>query len=434
MWTVLHSFRLRDAVDILVVAVVLYRVFVMFKETRAVQMLLGLGGLMVASFVARRFELYSTSWLLENFWSFWVLALIVLFQPELRRALAQLGQSRFFQGMALVAREQQSHLFDDVVKAADALAAKRIGALVVLERSTGLRNYAELGVPLDALVSADLLVSLFLPYSPLHDGAVFIRGNRVAAAGCFLPLSRNTQLARAMGTRHRAALGLAEETDAVVLVVSEETGRISLAVGGNMESPLDRDVLRRRLVELVSLGAESTAASPPGSAWCARRCGRRAPRPLPRSRAREPALRHRRHSRRGQRGAADDGAGAETRASARGHAARASRRLQGAAGRGAGHAALGAAARGGPRLGSALGRRGCLCGGRGADAGHRPSDAPAGGPRRRGALGVPQPLRGQRHQDLLRRGRQAARRLGGRNRAAAGGTGWRPQTNRRADR
>jgi diadenylate cyclase len=259
MWTVLHSFRLRDAVDILVVAVVLYRVFVMFKETRAVQMLLGLGGLMVASFVARRFELYSTSWLLENFWSFWVLALIVLFQPELRRALAQLGQSRLFQGMALVAREQQSHLFDDVVKAADALAAKRIGALVVLERSTGLRNYAELGVPLDALVSADLLVSLFLPYSPLHDGAVFIRGNRVAAAGCFLPLSRNTQLARAMGTRHRAALGLAEETDAVVLVVSEETGRISLAVGGNMESPLDRDVLRRRLVELFSLGAESTA-------------------------------------------------------------------------------------------------------------------------------------------------------------------------------
>jgi len=259
MWTVLQSFRLRDAVDILVVAVVLYRVFVMFKETRAVQMLLGLGGLMVASFVARRFELYSTSWLLENFWSFWVLALIVLFQPELRRALAQLGQSRLFQGMALVAREQRSHLLDDVVKAADALAAKRIGALVVLERSTGLRNYAELGVPLDALVSADLLVSLFLPYSPLHDGAVFVRGNRVAAAGCFLPLSRNTQLARAMGTRHRAALGLAEETDAVVLVVSEETGRISLAVGGNMESPLDRDLLRRRLVELFSLGAEPPA-------------------------------------------------------------------------------------------------------------------------------------------------------------------------------
>jgi diadenylate cyclase len=247
------AFRLRDAVDILVVAIVLYRVFVMFKETRAIQMLLGLAGLMVASFVARRFELYSTSWLLENFWSFWVLALIVLFQPELRRALSQLGQSRIFQGMTLVQREQQGHVFDDVVKAADALASRRIGALIVLERKVGLRNYAELGVPLEALLSADLLVSLFLPYSPLHDGAAVIRGDRIAAAGCFLPLSRNTQLGRAMGTRHRAALGLSEETDAVVLVVSEESGRISLAVGGHMESPLDRDLLRQRLVEMFSL-------------------------------------------------------------------------------------------------------------------------------------------------------------------------------------
>jgi diadenylate cyclase len=252
MWTVWESFRLRDAVDILVVAIVLYRVFVMFKETRAVQLLVGLGGLMLASFLARRFELYSTSWLLDNFWSFWVVALIVLFQPELRRALAQIGQSRFFQGVGMAVRQQQGHILDDVAKAADALAAKRIGALVVLERSTGLRNYAELGVPLDAVISADLLVSLFLPYSPLHDGAVFVRGNRVAAAGCFLPLSRNAQLGRAMGTRHRAALGLAEETDAVVLVVSEETGRISLAVGGHMETPLDRESLRRRLGELFS--------------------------------------------------------------------------------------------------------------------------------------------------------------------------------------
>src|SRR5258706_11994282 len=151
MRTLIESFRFRDAIDILVVAAVLYRVFVMFKESRAIQMLLGLGGLMVASFAARRFELFSTSWLLENFWSFWVLALIVLFQPELRRALSQLGQSRLFQGMTLVAREQQSHLLDDVVKAADALASKRIGALLVLERRTGLGNYAELGVPLDAL-------------------------------------------------------------------------------------------------------------------------------------------------------------------------------------------------------------------------------------------------------------------------------------------
>ncbi|HET9925636.1 MAG TPA: diadenylate cyclase CdaA [Methylomirabilota bacterium] len=260
----LQGFRLRDAIDILVVAIVLYRIFVMFKETRAVQMLLGLAGLMMASFLARHFELFSTSWLLDNFWSFWVLALIVLFQPELRRALTRLGESRLFQGMALGAREERGHLIDDVIKAADGLASKRIGALIVLERTTGLRNYAELGVPLDAMVSADLLVSLFLPYSPLHDGAAFIRGDRVAAAGCFLPLSRNTQLGRNMGTRHRAGLGLAEETDAVVLIVSEESGRISLAVDGQMESPLDQEALRRRLAELFSL---EEAPLPRRGAW-----------------------------------------------------------------------------------------------------------------------------------------------------------------------
>ena len=253
MWAVVQSFRLRDAVDIVLVAAVLYRVLVMFRGTRAVQMLAGLGGLMVASFLARRLELFSSSWLLENFWSVWVLALVVLFQPEFRRGLAQIGQSRLFQAMLGVRGEQQGHVIDDVVKAAESLAGKRMGGLVVLERTTGLRHYAELGVPLDAIVSADLLVSLFLPYSPLHDGAVFIRDNRVAAAGCFLPLSRNTQLGRAMGTRHRAALGITEETDAVVLVVSEESGRISIAVGGHMESPLDRDALRGRLGELFAL-------------------------------------------------------------------------------------------------------------------------------------------------------------------------------------
>src|SRR5216684_8171171 len=134
MWPALQTFRLRDAIDIVVVAIVLYRVFVMFKETRAVQMLLGLAGLMVASFVARHFDLFSTSWLLDNFWSFWVLALIVLFQPELRRALAQVGQNPFFGVVTRAEREQQGHLLDEVVKAAESLAGKRIGGLMVLER------------------------------------------------------------------------------------------------------------------------------------------------------------------------------------------------------------------------------------------------------------------------------------------------------------
>jgi diadenylate cyclase len=240
MWSALRAFRITDAIDILLVAAVLYRVFVMFKETRAVQMLLGLGGLMVVSFAARRFDLFSTSYLLENFWSFWVLALVVLFQPELRRALARLGQSRLFQGVTVGVREQQGRLIDDVVKAADALAGKRIGALLVLERTTGLRNYAELGVHLDALVSSDLLESLFLPYSPLHDGAVFIRGDRVAAAGCFLPLSRNTQLGRAMGTRHGPLSARRGDRCGRARRLRGEWPDLA-GVGGHMETLLDRE-------------------------------------------------------------------------------------------------------------------------------------------------------------------------------------------------
>ena len=257
--TVLSSFRWQDAVDVILVAVVIYRVFVMFKGTRAVQMLGGLALLLAASLLSRRFELYSIQWLLDNFWSFWVIALVVLFQPELRRGLAGIGQGRLFQNLLGASREERAHVVAEVVSVADSLANRRIGALVVLERATGLRQYAELGVPLDALVSADLLSSLFLPYSPLHDGAAFIQGNRVVAAGCFLPLSRNMHLGRALGTRHRAALGITEETDAVVVVVSEETGTISLAVEGQLETVSDPDGLRRRLNGLLG-AAESEMA------------------------------------------------------------------------------------------------------------------------------------------------------------------------------
>ena len=251
----LAAFRWRDAVDILVVAVVAYRVLVTFKGTRAVQMLTGVALLAGATVVARRLELYSTSWILGNLWSFWVIALIVLFQPELRRSLAEVGRGPLLQRVLGPARAQRTHVLDTVLKAAESLAARRIGALVVFERTTGLRHYAELGVGLDALVSPELLGSIFLLYSPLHDGAVFVQGNRVVAAGCFLPLSRNMQLGRELGTRHRAALGISEETDAAALVVSEETGRISVVAEGQIETPLDGETLRRRLGQLLGVGA-----------------------------------------------------------------------------------------------------------------------------------------------------------------------------------
>ena len=260
----LAAFRWRDALDILLVAIVIYRILVMFRGTRAVQMMIGLGALAAASLLARQLELYSTVWLLDNFWSFWVIALVVLFAPELRRALASLGQGRVGQALLGASGEERAHVTDEIVSAVESLSGRRIGALLVVERSTGLRQYAELGVPLDAQVSADLLVSVFLPYSPLHDGAVFIQGTRIAAAGCFLPLSRNLEVGRALGTRHRAALGITEETDAVAIVVSEETGRVSLAVEGEMDSPVEPGSLRARLLTLIG---ESPEPAGRASVW-----------------------------------------------------------------------------------------------------------------------------------------------------------------------
>ena len=245
---------MRDVVDIVIVAFVLYRVLLILRGTVAIQMLAGLGLLMAARFASRQADLRSLSFVLENFWAFWVLALIVLFQPELRRALAQAGRNPMLQRMAGQAGAARRELLREVARAVDALAVKRIGALVAVERQVGLRAYAELGVPLEAVVSAELLGSLFQPGSPLHDGAALIQGDRITAAGCFLPLSRNLGLSRTLGTRHRAAVGLSEETDAVIVVVSEETGVISLAVDGVLERGLEAERLQERLAELLSVG------------------------------------------------------------------------------------------------------------------------------------------------------------------------------------
>ncbi|MGH7358212.1 MAG: diadenylate cyclase CdaA [Candidatus Rokuibacteriota bacterium] len=255
---VLAGLRVRDLVDVAIVAFVLYRVLLVFRGTVAIQMLFGLGFLMAARFAARQADLRSLSFVLENFWAFWVLALIVLFQPELRRTLAQAGRSRLLQRVVGQGSAERRQLLQEIVRAVDALAAKRIGALIAVERQVGLRAYAELGVPMEAVVSAELLGSLFQPGSPLHDGAALIQGDRITAAGCFLPLSRNLGLSRTLGTRHRAAVGLSEETDAVVVIVSEETGVISLAVDGVIERGLAIEHLQERLDALLGAG-ESVA-------------------------------------------------------------------------------------------------------------------------------------------------------------------------------
>jgi diadenylate cyclase len=243
----------RDVVDVVLVAAILYRVFVMFRGTRAVQMLVGLGFLVVGTVVARRLELRTLGWLLDNFWSFWVIALVILFQPEIRQALTRMGQGPLIASVIGASREERAHVADELAGAAEALASRRVGALMVVERTTGLRHYAELGVQLDAVVSADLLVSVFQPSSPLHDGAALVQGSRVVAAACFLPLSRNVHIGRALGTRHRAALGVTEEADAVAVVVSEETRRVSVAVDGRLETFDDPERVRDRLIELLAV-------------------------------------------------------------------------------------------------------------------------------------------------------------------------------------
>jgi diadenylate cyclase len=245
----LRQLRWQDLVDIIVMALVLYRLLLMIKGTRAAQMLLGLGLLLFASILSRFVELYTVDWLLQNFWSQILIAVIILFQPEIRRALAQMGETQFF--YTLTSAEELKSL-EEIIRATIALANRKIGALIAIERETSLKDFVEIGTTLDAKVTKELLLSIFHPTSPIHDGAVVIRGNRVVAAGCFLPITSSPELSKSMGTRHRAGLGLSEETDAVVIVVSEETGNISMVINGKFETHLDMGTLRDMLTDLFT--------------------------------------------------------------------------------------------------------------------------------------------------------------------------------------
>ena len=222
---------LTSILDILIVAYVFYRLALLIRGTRATALIKGLVVLVVATTVSSWLHLYTVNWLLKETMTALVVALPVVFQPELRRALEKLGQGGFFGGR-LVAATPEQRVVDELVKAVARLGRQQWGALIVLERSTGLTEYLETGIRLDALISAELLVNIFYPGSPLHDGAVVVRHGRVAAAACFLPLAGGDGLSPECGTRHRAALGISEQSDALALVVSEETGGVSLARDG----------------------------------------------------------------------------------------------------------------------------------------------------------------------------------------------------------
>jgi uncharacterized protein (TIGR00159 family) len=230
----------RDTADILLVALGVYWLLLLMRGTRAVQILVGLIVLVVANLGSNYFNLVTMRVILEKLSGPAVIIIVILFQHDIRRALARVGRGFF----PSVSAQQESQILEEVVRAAQTLAQKRVGALIVLERETGLDDQIEVGTPLDANVSKELLTSLFLPYSPLHDGAVVIQRGRLAQAGCILPLTLKGDLPDGVGTRHRAAVGITEETDAVVIVVSEETASISVVMGGEMVSDLDAARLR----------------------------------------------------------------------------------------------------------------------------------------------------------------------------------------------
>jgi diadenylate cyclase len=234
-----------DVVDILLVSLLIYEALKLIRGTRAMQMAAGSLVVLGLFYISQFFPLQTVAWLIRNVLVYVVFAVIVLFQSDIRRALSHLGSAPFFRYFARA--EQAAETIEEVAAAAGMLSKAKVGALIVIEREIGLRNYVESGIPLDAEVSYDLLTTIFQPSTALHDGAAIIQENRVAAAACFLPLTVNPGLDRDLGTRHRAAIGLTEECDAVEVVVSEERGEVSMAVRGKLHRRLSAEDLRSRL-------------------------------------------------------------------------------------------------------------------------------------------------------------------------------------------
>jgi uncharacterized protein (TIGR00159 family) len=254
----LNSYSLIDVVDVALVAFITYRALLLLRGTRGVQMTYGIIVLLLFYYATRAFRLTTVQWLLTNLLTYIVFAVIVLYQNEIRRVLAGIGQNPLLERYRHRGTREG---YEEIILASTTLASKRIGALIVVERDIGLRNYAESGITLDAVLTYDLLVTIFSPNTPLHDGAVIIQRNRIIAAGCFLPLTLDPFLSKELGTRHRAAIGITEETDALAVIVSEETGIISAAMGGKITRNLDGSALRGILQSAMEGRAHRDAQS-----------------------------------------------------------------------------------------------------------------------------------------------------------------------------
>lgn len=238
-----------EVLDIVIVAFLIYHVFLIVRGTRAAQMFLGLVAILLLSALSELVELSALNWLLASLKTVWVVAFLIIFQPELRKGLSQIGNSRLFRRVFQI--QTSTHL-SEIEDAVLNLRKRGIGAIIVLERNTGLRGYAETGTIIEANMNAELIETIFTPPSPLHDGAVIIRSNQILAAGCILPLSQSMSLDRSLGTRHRAILGISEETDALAIAVSEETKQIAIAENGRLIRNIDPNALKGVLSQFVS--------------------------------------------------------------------------------------------------------------------------------------------------------------------------------------
>ncbi len=244
------EFSWLDVVDIIIVGFIIYQLLQLIRGTHAVQMALGAMVLVVFYWVSQWADLQTVNWILRTFLPYVVFGIIVVFQAEIRKVLAHLGKPPL---LGAFSAQRTEEMVDEVVLAATTLASNRVGAIIVIEREMGLRSYIETGISLDAVLTYDLLISIFNPGTPLHDGAVVIQGNRLAAAACFLPLTVNPELSRQLGSRHRAAIGVTEDTDALAVVVSEETGIISLVAEGRIRRDMDGRTLKVALLEALEV-------------------------------------------------------------------------------------------------------------------------------------------------------------------------------------
>ncbi|MBU2600225.1 diadenylate cyclase CdaA [bacterium] len=246
MYKLISSISIIDIVDISIVSFVVYRLFVLVKGTRAMQTLKGFLVLIVLFYISSQYHINTIYWIMRNFWTISLVSFVIIFQPEVRKALAQMGQRKLWIKSFFKSEEE---FIQEVVRAVTILAKEKIGALIVFEKNMGLKNYIESGVRLDSRVSVELILTIFHPGTALHDGAIIIRGGQIASACCLLPLSQNPDLPSTLGTRHRAAIGLSEESDALIIIVSEETGYISLTMGGK----LMKNIKEETLLEMLSL-------------------------------------------------------------------------------------------------------------------------------------------------------------------------------------